>query len=88
MLYGEGEMAFIRLQGEIIQILDDYSIFAWKSDQSSHCGFLVSSPEAFQNYGDLALENGSFISGKKSLDNKQTRASILTFHISESDLED
>ncbi|KAH8650290.1 heterokaryon incompatibility protein-domain-containing protein [Tricladium varicosporioides] len=30
MLYGEGGRAFLRLQEEIMKILDDYSIFAWK----------------------------------------------------------
>lgn len=64
LLYGEGEMAFIRLQEEIIKILDDYSIFAWKSDQSSYGGLLASSPDAFQDSGNLTLEDTPFISGK------------------------
>jgi hypothetical protein len=31
LLYGEGELAFVRLQEELMKVSDDYSIFAWKS---------------------------------------------------------
>ncbi|KAI1157011.1 HET-domain-containing protein [Nemania diffusa] len=31
LLYGEGKMAFVRLQEEIMKVSDDHSIFAWTS---------------------------------------------------------
>ncbi|EXF75652.1 major facilitator superfamily transporter [Colletotrichum fioriniae PJ7] len=52
LLYGEGEMAFIRLQEEIMRRTDDQSIFAWllpgHSDRPSrNTGFLAKSPSCF-----------------------------------------
>ncbi|KAK1676436.1 hypothetical protein BDP55DRAFT_767688 [Colletotrichum godetiae] len=52
LLYGEGEMAFIRLQKEIMRRTDDQSIFAWllpgPSDRLSRStGFLAKSPSYF-----------------------------------------
>ncbi|KAG2417117.1 hypothetical protein HFD88_008335 [Aspergillus terreus] len=46
LIYGEGTKAFIRLQEEIIRTLEDYTIFAWK-DENSHGGLLAPSPDAF-----------------------------------------
>ncbi|KAK2608367.1 hypothetical protein QQS21_003052 [Conoideocrella luteorostrata] len=48
LLYGEGERAFIRLQEEIMRVLDDHSLFAWKSSDNRG-GFLATSPDAFVN---------------------------------------
>jgi len=50
MLYGEGELAFIRLQEEILKTSNDHSIFAWtskyiKTDRSQDV--LASSPSFF-----------------------------------------
>jgi hypothetical protein len=47
LLYGEGRMAFVRLQEEIIKVTDDHSIFAWKSKDQSYSGLLATSPDAF-----------------------------------------
>ena len=38
LLYGEGQMAFIRLQEEILRTSNDQSIFAWSADKT--CGFI------------------------------------------------
>lgn len=56
LIYGEGEKAFIRLQDEIIKGVEDYSIFAWGSDdEEPYGGLLASSPDAFADSGDLVL---------------------------------
>ncbi|RSL89393.1 hypothetical protein CDV31_015882 [Fusarium ambrosium] len=47
MLYGEGERAFIRLQEEIMNISDDQSLFAWKSNNNNYRGLLAKSPMDF-----------------------------------------
>lgn len=62
LLYGEGAMAFARLQEEIMRHSDDHSIFAWTP--SSHwsaatltvpalTGMLASSPADFANSGHI-----------------------------------
>ncbi|KAL4889962.1 hypothetical protein BDV59DRAFT_209908 [Aspergillus ambiguus] len=66
LLYGEGNMAFIRLQEEIIKILDDYSIFAWKSDQSSNGGLLATTRDAFKYSGDIIPAKGSLLESRNS----------------------
>lgn len=56
LIYGEGKKSFIRLQDEIIKGVEDYSIFAWGSDdEASYGGLLASSPDAFAGSGDLVL---------------------------------
>ncbi|GAB1210089.1 hypothetical protein APSETT445_008879, partial [Aspergillus pseudonomiae] len=54
-IYGEGKNAFIRLQEEIMKILDDHSIFAWRSDseEDSHGGLLATSPDAFRDSANI-----------------------------------
>ncbi|KAJ5949931.1 hypothetical protein N7454_001515 [Penicillium verhagenii] len=48
LIYGEREMAFVRLQEEIIKASNDHTIFAWRQDcEDHHAGLLASSPEAF-----------------------------------------
>lgn len=56
LIYGEGEQAFLRLQEEIMRISHDDSLFVWKS---SDCrgGLLATSPEAFQESGDIVQFN-------------------------------
>ena len=56
MLYGEGSRAFLRLQEQILNTIDDYTVFAWRDrseDPSSHrrrvTGILAESPLDFQN---------------------------------------
>lgn len=48
MLYGEGTKAFVRLQEEIIKILDDQTIFAWTSGTNSYKGVLAPAPSCFK----------------------------------------
>jgi hypothetical protein len=52
LLYGEGERAFVRLQEEIMKVSDDYSLFAWRSQESSN-ELLATSPRAFINSGNI-----------------------------------
>jgi hypothetical protein len=47
LLYGEGELALVRLQEEIMKVSDDHSIFAWKCKGQNHGGLLATSPDAF-----------------------------------------
>jgi hypothetical protein len=62
LLYGEGQMAFIRLQEEIMKDSDDQSLFAWEipRDIARHgrlwgdsCGILANAPEFFANAADI-----------------------------------
>lgn len=60
LIYGEGTKAFIRLQEEIIRTLEDYTIFAWK-DENSHDGLLALSPDAFaDSAGFVRAYNSAF----------------------------
>ncbi|KAL7925178.1 ankyrin repeat-containing domain protein [Trichoderma austrokoningii] len=56
LIYGEGEQAFLRLQEEIMKISHDDSLFAWKSSDSRG-GLLATSPEAFEDSGDIIQFN-------------------------------
>ncbi|KAB8264580.1 ankyrin repeat-containing domain protein [Aspergillus pseudonomiae] len=58
-IYGEGKNAFIRLQEEIMKILDDHSIFAWRSDseEENHGGLLATSPDAFRESANVVPYN-------------------------------
>ncbi|KAK4173961.1 heterokaryon incompatibility protein-domain-containing protein [Triangularia setosa] len=51
LIYGEGKMAFRRLQEEVIKRNNDITIFAWNPTpeevQDGHCSVLASSPLAF-----------------------------------------
>jgi ankyrin repeat protein len=55
LIYGEKEMAFIRLQQEIMKISNDHSIFAWRSKDSID-GF-PTSPAAFSNSHNIVQTN-------------------------------
>jgi hypothetical protein len=62
-LYGEGENAFRRLQLEILNKMDDESLFAWREERggmwpwmlerSGMGGLLARSPTAFKDSGDV-----------------------------------
>lgn len=70
MLYGEGEMAFIRLQEEIMKISDDHSLFAWKS-LDNRGGLLATSPAAFRNSNKIIpLNPSSTLDGTITVNNK------------------
>jgi hypothetical protein len=45
--YGEGPMAFYRLQFEIVQRSHDRGLFAWHGSPSSHNSMFAARPEAF-----------------------------------------
>ncbi|KAL8846666.1 MAG: hypothetical protein Q9221_008252 [Calogaya cf. arnoldii] len=58
LLYGEGEMAFYRLQLEIIKNSDDDSIFAWFCDNNGRpssyiSGIIAQSPRNFAGSGHI-----------------------------------
>lgn len=55
LIYGEGRRAFTRLQEEIMRISDDYSIFAWRTEDEDedHGGLLATSPRAFEHSADI-----------------------------------
>jgi hypothetical protein len=60
LLYGEGEKAFIRLQEEVLKTTDDYSLFAWRaneSQQSTYRGLLARSPSEFQHCRSIERES-------------------------------
>jgi hypothetical protein len=69
MLYGEGERAFIRLQEEIMKVLDNHSLFAWKLE--NHNGLLATSPAAFSDSRKIiSFNSSSNLSGVISMNNK------------------
>ena len=45
--YGEGKMAFYRLQVEILQSSHDHGLFTWNGSPSFHNSILAAGPEAF-----------------------------------------
>ncbi|KAI6161760.1 heterokaryon incompatibility protein-domain-containing protein [Pisolithus thermaeus] len=51
MLYGEGKNAFLRLQLEVIRMINDQSIFAWRwtTPIGSASGFLATDPSHFRD---------------------------------------
>ena len=63
LLYGEGRMAFVRLQEEILRRSSDLSLFAWNrmvrmGEELPHdklTGFLADSPDCFRNSGDVIV---------------------------------
>lgn len=68
--YGEGRLAFQRLQGEILRTLNDESIFAWTAPQGSlpkhslpwpsdQWGLLAPSPDCFRNSRDITINGAS-----------------------------
>ncbi|XHG04143.1 hypothetical protein AWENTII_007424 [Aspergillus wentii] len=64
LIYGEGRMAFIRLQEEIMKVSEDHSLFAWESDELNTSGLLATSPAAFQNSADVIVKNDSSLASK------------------------
>lgn len=66
MLYGEGAKAFIRLQKEIIQNIDDESIFVWQSvpgdsDKGSCIPVLAPQPACFAVCRDLTITKSVYL---------------------------
>ncbi|KAI7208029.1 hypothetical protein KC343_g3766 [Hortaea werneckii] len=87
LLYGEGPMAFIRLQIEIIKAVPDHSILAWElprhPDDRSNAGtwdggLLAPSPSCFAGAGEIVCENG-FRQPPFDITNFGLRASFHSF---------
>ncbi|PWY74471.1 hypothetical protein BO94DRAFT_499895, partial [Aspergillus sclerotioniger CBS 115572] len=57
LIYGEGKRSFARLQEEILKVVDDQSIFAWRSDDENHGGLLATSPDAFRESAGIISTN-------------------------------
>lgn len=53
LLYGEGRMAFMRLQEQILAQSTDESIFAWVSSDRGYCGLLAEWPSDFSKSGKI-----------------------------------
>jgi hypothetical protein len=58
LIYGEGLMAFRRLQEEIIKRTNDMTIFVWNPNweakhEGDNCGLIASSPALFRDSGDI-----------------------------------
>jgi len=53
LLYGEGKKAFIRLQEEIMRVIDDHSILAWTSPGWDRETVLAPSPACFANSSSI-----------------------------------
>ncbi|KAK4197898.1 heterokaryon incompatibility protein-domain-containing protein [Triangularia verruculosa] len=74
LMYGEGDMAFCRLQEEVIKRNNDYSIFAWNptSNENLHryCSMLASSPSDFKDGGNILVANISSLNPEFALTNK------------------
>jgi hypothetical protein len=54
LLYGEEELAFVRLQEELMKVSDG-NIFALKSNEQNHGGLLATSPDAFEKSDNIVL---------------------------------
>jgi hypothetical protein len=80
LLYGEGERSFIRLREEIMKDSDDHSLFAWKakeSDLRKYRGLLATSPEEFQNSGNIIpYQEWSLTSVPYAMTNKGLRITL------------
>jgi hypothetical protein len=61
LLYGEGSKAFKRLQEEIIRTTNTYTIFAWRTTDSSHVyhSALAPSPKCFDLSGTRFIFNST-----------------------------
>ncbi|PYI09405.1 hypothetical protein BO78DRAFT_277654, partial [Aspergillus sclerotiicarbonarius CBS 121057] len=68
LIYGEGKRSFVRLQEEILKVIDDHSIFAWASkEEESHGGLLATSPAAFQKCANIVVHNPFVTFGNEPL---------------------
>ncbi|KAH6664080.1 HET domain protein [Halenospora varia] len=76
MLYGEGEKAFIRLQAEIAKEMNDLTLFAWKSNESTpqdYRGILARSPAEFADAGSVIPVTDHRFADEFTLTNKGLR---------------
>lgn len=78
MLYGEGEIAFTRLQEEILKDSNDMTLFAWTStadDTQTHSGILARSPKDFASAGSLICSQDAKFNPDYAITNKGLRIS-------------
>jgi hypothetical protein len=82
-LYGEGPNAFLRLQLEILSMVDDESIFAWKLDGENTGGLLASSPAAFKDSGSYRRITAAYKEDRPafSMTNKGLRIDVSLFRL-------
>ena len=84
LIYGEGTMAFRRLQEEVIKRNNDLTIFAWNppgdADGPGICSMLATSPAEFLNSAHVVLHVMQEISPEFVLTNKGLRLEE-TLHI-------
>lgn len=80
MIYGEGEMAFHRLQEEIIRRMDDPTIFTWEPADAAPdiIGILAASPAPFQDLRE-PMGLGGFQPMEFTLTNKGVK--VVNAHI-------
>lgn len=83
MLYGEGKMAFVRLQEEIMRRSDDQSIFAWTMAGTSESGLLAPSVSCFAGAGDISAAEASAHSEPFFLTNKGIQITLPVIRTSQ-----
>lgn len=82
LLYGEGERAFLRLQEEISNSINDLSILAWrktKSEQTYH-GVYATSPTDFRDSGTVELVSSTMFMPEFLRSNKGLRIHTSIYH--------
>ncbi|OCK88348.1 HET-domain-containing protein, partial [Cenococcum geophilum 1.58] len=80
LLYGEGDIAFFRLQQEILRVSEDQSLFAWgQSNQQSSWGALATSPDQFQASGDIKPIQSDHTHPPSSMTNRGTQVNLFLF---------
>lgn len=84
MIYGEGEMAFHRMQEEIIRRMDDPTIFAWdpKEGASDIISILAPSPAPFEGFRKL-MNSVGFNPPEFTLTNKGVKIVNARVHITQ-----
>lgn len=83
MLYGEGKMAFVRLQDEIMRRSDDQSIFAWRMAETSVSGLLAPSASCFAEAGDITAADESAHQEPFFLTNKGIQITLPVIRMSD-----
>ncbi|KAH8896349.1 hypothetical protein GQ53DRAFT_852500 [Thozetella sp. PMI_491] len=64
IIYGEGPIAFLRLQDEILRATDDATILAWQSSGSpEYRGLFATSPSDFSHFADTSITAPLHIQG-------------------------
>lgn len=82
LLYGEGERAFLRLQEEISNSVNDLSIFAWRKEnvEQTYYGVYATSPADFRNSGTVELSSSTMFMPEFLRSNKGLRIHTSIYH--------